>query len=74
MVASFGNRVPQSILPQNKISFFRKIASKSLVFGGIVFAGLWAIAEISIARSAGIVVLVASFIFNLIHTKRTVKS
>jgi hypothetical protein len=46
MVASFGNRVPQSILPQNKISFFRKIASKSLVFGGIVFAGLWAIAEI----------------------------
>lgn len=67
MVASFGNRVPQFILPQNKISFFRQIASKSLVFGGIVFAGLWAIAEISIASSVGIVVLVTAFIFTLFH-------
>jgi len=67
MVASFGNRVPQTLLPQTETAIGRKLASKSLVFGGLVFAGLWAIAEISIANPLGIAILVLSLAITLWH-------
>jgi hypothetical protein len=67
MVAYFGNRVPQSLLPQTKTAIGRKLASKSLVFGGLVFAGLWAIAEISIANPLSIAILVLSLAITLWH-------
>jgi hypothetical protein len=67
MVASFGNRVPQSLLPQAETGIGRKLASKSLVFGGLVFAGLWAIAEITIANPLGIAILVLSLTITLWH-------
>ena len=67
MVASFGNRVPQTLLPQTGTAIGRKLASKSLVFGGLVFAGLWAIAEISIANPLGIAILVLSLAITLWH-------
>ena len=67
MVASFGNRVQQSLLPQAETGIGRKLASKSLVFGGLVFAGLWAIAEISIANPLGIAILVLSLTITLWH-------
>ena len=46
MVASFGNRVPQSLLPETETATGRKLASKSLVLGGMTFTGLWAFAEV----------------------------
>ena len=67
MVASFGNRVPQSLLAGNPISNIRKIASKSLVFGGILFAGLWAFAEISVAKPGGITILILCLTITLAH-------
>lgn len=67
MVATFGNRVPQTLLAQTQVSVLRKLASKSLVLGGLIFAGLWAFAETSIAISGGITVLVLGFFTSLGH-------
>jgi hypothetical protein len=65
MVASFGNRVPQSLLAQTDTGIGRKIASKSLVWGGLVFNGLWAFAEITVASPLGIAILVLSLAITL---------
>ena len=67
MVASFGNRVPQSLLPQTEKAIGRKLASKSLVLGGLTFTGLWVFAEISIANPLGIAILVLSLAITLWH-------
>lgn len=74
MVASFGNRVPQSLLPEMGISIGRKFASKSIVFGGITFTGLWAIAEISVANQWGIAILVLSLAITLWHVASIYRS
>ena len=67
MVASFGNRVPQTLFAQAQTSIARKMASKSLVVGGLIFAGLWTFAEISVARPVGIAILALSLAITLIH-------
>lgn len=67
MVASFGNRVPQCLLPETESVIFRKLASKSLVLGGITFTGLWAFAEIQVANHLGITILVLSLAITLWH-------
>ena len=67
MVATFGNRVPQRLLAQTQVSVLRKLASKSLVMGGLIFAGLWAFAETSIAISGGITALLLGFFTALGH-------
>ena len=67
MVASFGNRVPQTLLPETEIAIVRKLASKSLVLGGMTFTGLWAFAEVSVANHLGMVILVLSLAITLWH-------
>lgn len=67
MVAWFGNRVPQTLLPETEIAIVRKLASKSLVVGGLTFTGLWAFAEISVANHLGIAILVLSLAITLLH-------
>jgi hypothetical protein len=67
MVASFGNRVPQSLLPETETAMGRKLASKSLVLGGMTFTGLWAFAEVSVANHLGMVTLVLSLAIALWH-------
>jgi hypothetical protein len=67
MVASFGNRVPKSLLPQAETAIGRKLASKSLVLGGLTFTGVWGFAEISIANPLGIAILVLSLVITLWH-------
>jgi len=39
----------------------------SLVVGGLIFAGLWTFAEISVARPVGIAILALSLAITLIH-------
>lgn len=67
MVASFGNRVPQFLLSQAETGIGRKLASKSLVIGGLTFTGVWAFIEISIANPLGIAILVLSLAITLWH-------
>lgn len=67
MVASFGNRVPSSLLSQTETAIGRKLASKSLVVGGLTFTGLWAFSEISVAKPVGIAILVLSLAITLWH-------
>jgi hypothetical protein len=59
--------VPQTLLAQTQVSVLRKLASKSLVLGGLIFAGLWAFAETSIAISGGITVLLLGFFTTVGH-------
>jgi fumarate reductase subunit C len=67
MIASFGNRVPESLIAQSQTSIARKMESKSLVLGGLTFTGLWAFAEISVANPLGIAILVLSLAITLWH-------
>jgi len=74
MVASFGNRVPQSLLAQTETGIGRKLASKSLVLGGLTFTVLWAFAEMTIASPLGIAILVLSLAITVWHVYTIYKS
>ena len=49
MIASFGNRLPKSVVPSDCARRARRVAGWSLVLSGLVYAGLWAFAPIPVA-------------------------
>jgi len=53
MVASFGNRMPKTFVPNACARKARRVASWSLVLSGLVYAGLWAFAPIPVAVAGG---------------------
>lgn len=53
MIASFGNRMPKTFVPNAGARQARRVASWSLVLSGLVYAGLWAFAPIQIAVVGG---------------------
>jgi hypothetical protein len=53
MIASFGNRIPKSFVANPQARKARRVAAWSLVLSGLVYAGLWAFAPISVAVAGG---------------------
>jgi len=53
MIASFGNRMPKTFVPNACARQARRVASWSLVLSGLVYAGLWAFAPIPVAVVGG---------------------
>jgi hypothetical protein len=53
MIASFGNRIPKTFVPNSFARQARRVAAWSLVLSGFVYAGLWAFAPIPIAVAGG---------------------
>jgi hypothetical protein len=49
MIAGFGNRMPKTFVPSAWGRQARRVAAWSLVLSGLVYAGLWAFAPISVA-------------------------
>lgn len=53
MIASLGNRMPKTFVPNAGARQARRVASWSLVLSGLVYAGLWAFAPIPVAVVGG---------------------
>jgi hypothetical protein len=53
MIASFGNRIPKTFVPNSFARQARRVAAWSLVLSGLVYAGLWALAPIPVAVAGG---------------------
>jgi Ca2+/Na+ antiporter len=53
MIASFGNRMPKTFVPNALARQARRVAAWSLVLSGLVYAGLWAFAPIPVAVVGG---------------------
>lgn len=53
MLASFGNRMPKALAPSVCASRVTRVGGWSLALSGVVYAGLWAFAPMSIALWAG---------------------
>jgi len=53
MIASFGNRMPKTFVPNACARQARRVASWSLVLSGLIYAGLWAFAPIPVAVAGG---------------------
>jgi hypothetical protein len=53
MVASFGNRMPKTFVPDSRARDARRVAAWSLASSGLVYAGLWAFAPIPVAVVGG---------------------
>ena len=53
MIASFGNRMPKTFVPNSFARQARRVAAWSLVLSGLVYAGLWAFAPIPVAVVGG---------------------
>ena len=59
MIAWFGNRMPKTFVPSAWARELRRVAGWSLVLSGLVYAGLWAFAPISVAVVGGSVAVAA---------------
>jgi Ca2+/Na+ antiporter len=53
MVASFGNRLPKTFVPDARAREARRVAAWSLVVSGLIYAGLWTFAPMNVAVVGG---------------------
>jgi hypothetical protein len=53
MIAAFGNRMPKTFVPDAQARRARRVAAWSLVVSGLIYAGLWAFAPLSVAVIGG---------------------
>lgn len=53
MIASFGNRMPKTVVPSAWARQARRVAGRSLVLSGLVYAGLCAFAPMPVAVVGG---------------------
>jgi hypothetical protein len=52
-VAYYGNRIPKTFVPNADARRARWVAGWSMVLGGLVYAGFWAFAPLSLAKTVG---------------------
>jgi len=62
MIAWWGNRMPKTFVPSAAARQLRRVAGWSLVLSGLVYAGLWAFAPVSVAVAAGSAAVVAGIL------------
>ena len=53
MIAWYGNRIPKSVVPSAQARRAQRVAGWSMVLSGLIYAGLWAFAPISVATTVG---------------------
>jgi hypothetical protein len=53
MVAGFGNRIPKAFVASAQARRAKRIAGWSMVLSGIIYAGMWIFAPISVASWGG---------------------
>lgn len=67
MIASFGNRMPKTFVPNAAARQARRVASWSLVLSGLVYAGLWAFAPIPVAVAGGCAAVLLGMAVTLVY-------
>lgn len=63
----YGNRIPKNVVPGARAGQAQRVAAWSMVLSGIVFAGLWAFAPISVAATVGTGVILAGVVSTLAY-------
>ena len=59
MVAAFGNRMPKRFAPSEKARRVQRVGGWSLAISGLIYAGLWAFAPLSVALWVGCGAIIA---------------
>ena len=59
MIVWFGNQLPKTFVPSAWARQLRRVTGWSLVISGLVYAGLWALAPVSVAVVGGCVAVAA---------------
>jgi hypothetical protein len=67
LVAFLGNRVPKRVVRSTCARQSMRVSGWSLVLSGLLYAGLWAFAPISVAVAYGTAALFAGIIFTLCY-------
>ena len=62
MIAWWGNRMPKAFVPNATVRQLRRVAGWSLVLSGLVYAGMWAFAPVSVAVAVGSGAVVAGIL------------
>jgi len=62
MIAWWGNRMPKAFVPNAAARQLRRVAGWSLVLSGLVYAGMWAFAPVSVAVAIGSGAVVAGIL------------
>jgi len=59
MIAWFGNRMPKAFVPSACARQVRRVGGWALVVSGLVYAGLWAFASMTVATWGGMAAVLA---------------
>ena len=65
MIVSYGNLVPKAVAPNANVRQVMRLSGWSQVLSGLVYAGLWAFAPISLAVSLGTAAVATALIVTL---------
>ena len=65
MVAAFGNRMPKRFAPSEKARRVQRVGGWSLAISGLIYAGLWAFAPLSVALWVGCGAIIAGMAVTL---------
>jgi hypothetical protein len=65
MIAWYGNRMPKAFVPSARARQARRVAARSLVLSGLIYAGLWTFAPIPVAKTGGSGAIVAGIAVTL---------
>ena len=65
MVAAFGNRMPKRFTPGEKARRVQRVGGWSLAISGLIYAGLWAFAPLSVALWVGCGAIIAGMAVTL---------
>ena len=62
MIAWYGNRMPKAVAPSAKARQIARVGGWSFVLSGLLYAGLWAFAPISVAVIVGCGAVIAGIL------------
>jgi hypothetical protein len=65
MVAWFGNQMPKQFVPGEKARRVQRVGGWSLAISGLIYAGLWAFAPLSVALWVGCGAIIAGMAVTL---------
>ena len=65
MIAAFGNRMPKRFAPSEKARRVQRVGGWSLAISGLIYAGLWAFAPLSVALWVGCGAIIAGMAVTL---------
>jgi hypothetical protein len=69
MLAWYGNRMPKAFAPEAKARQVTRVAGWSMAISGLIYAGLWAFAPMTVALVGGCGAIIVGMIVTLLYCR-----